>query len=185
MNSGALLPGSGYQTARPPPTRRATCSRRRYAQVLHVLGKDNNANLPPDAQDVRFFWKAVRQALVKYFEVAGNANGTALGTHENANDIDVYDPTTGFPKYSPIYDDDFFFDSDRRRPVRDRASTSTAASSSTTQGPTDFVVTADVKNGIFDRLRVLPRALPRRDGHLLRRAREPGDPLGQGGQRAA
>lgn len=102
-----------------------------YERVLDVMGKGKVANLPIEARDVRFFWKAYFTALVKYFFVAGTADENDQGVHAQ-----VVDPNN------------LFFDSvgagqfeigeyvDRRF-------------ASKTRDPIDLVISADVKNGIF------------------------------------
>jgi hypothetical protein len=129
--NGNVLPGS-YNLCLGSAGAEGDLMSTSYARILQVMGKGNVANLPADAQDVRFFWKQYVTALVKYMEVAGSANETVAGVHA-----------------APVDADDLFFDSigagqfeigeyvDRRF-------------ASLTQAPTDIVFTADVKNGIFD-----------------------------------
>ena len=104
-----------------------------FGRVLAVMGKNKVTNLPSEAQDVRFFFRQYVIALLKYLTVSGTpANETPDAVHAV-----VIDP------------DNLFFDSigagqfeigeyvDRRF-------------ASKTADPTDIVVTADVKNGIFN-----------------------------------
>ncbi len=103
-----------------------------FSRVLAVMGKSQVTSLPSEAQDVRFFFRQYVIALLKYLTVAGTANETPDGVHA-----------------VPIDPDNLFFDSigagqfeigeyvDRRF-------------ASKTQPPLDLVVTADVKNGIFN-----------------------------------
>ena len=101
-----------------------------FSKVLSVFAKGKIGNLPPEVQDVRFFWKQWVKAFIKYALVAQTPAKTDLS--------DVV-----------LDEDNLFFDSigagqfeiaeyvDRR-------------SASKTQVPTDVELTADVKNGIFD-----------------------------------
>jgi hypothetical protein len=104
-----------------------------FNRVLAVMGQNKVTNLPSEAQDVRFFFRLYVIALLKYLTVAGDpAKETPDGVHGV-----VIDP------------DNLFFDSigagqfeigeyvDRRF-------------ASKTVDPIDIVVTADVKNGIFN-----------------------------------
>jgi hypothetical protein len=103
-----------------------------FAQVLKIFGRGKLVNLPPDVQDVRFFFKMFSIAFLKYMLYAAAENPV------------VTDLSTKTLDY-----DNLFFDSvgagqfeiceyvDRRF-------------ASTTQDPTDFVLGADVRNGIFD-----------------------------------
>ncbi len=103
-----------------------------FNRVLAVMGKNQVTNLPSEAQDVRFFFRQYVIAVIKYLTVAGSVKETVDGVHAVVID-----------------NDNLFFDSigagqfeigeyvDRRF-------------ASKTVDPTDLVITADVKNGIFN-----------------------------------
>jgi hypothetical protein len=123
---------NGYYDCQAPAGANGDIFATSYFRVLQVLGKGDVANLPIDARDIRFFWKQYFTALIKYFNVVGTVDETPDGVHAQ-----IVDP------------DNLFFDSlgsgqfeigeyiDRRF-------------ASKTQDPTDVVITADVKNGIFN-----------------------------------
>jgi hypothetical protein len=124
---------SGYNYCSAPQGAQGDLFSTSFARVLQVLGQGKVANLPVEAQDVRFFWRHYVTALVKYMMVAGDkAKENAAGVHAA-----YVDP------------DNLFFDSagagqfeigeyvDRRF-------------ASATQDPIDLTITADVKNGIFN-----------------------------------
>jgi hypothetical protein len=104
-----------------------------FNRVLAVMGKGLIQNLPNDVQDVRFFFREFVVALLGYMNSVG-VSETVAGVHAAALGLDP---------------DNLFFDSigagqfelgeyvDRRY-------------ASKTQDPTDVVITADVKNGIFN-----------------------------------
>ncbi len=141
--NGNFLPTSGYQNCPLPPNSSGDLISTSYAQVLYVLGGGNVANLPPDVQDVRFFWKQYATALVKYLKVAGTA-------HENAIDIDERTPGPGnLYTYTSVDSDDLFFDSVGAGQF-EIAEYVQRDFASATEAPTDIVFEADVKNGIFD-----------------------------------
>jgi hypothetical protein len=105
-----------------------------FARVLQVLGNGNVANLPPDAQDVRFFWKQYFLALVQYMEATGSGIANETETSVASQVIDT---------------DDLFFDSEGAGQFElgeyvDRRFVDAS------HPPTDIRITADVKNGIFN-----------------------------------
>ncbi|MFO0661991.1 MAG: hypothetical protein U0165_19490 [Polyangiaceae bacterium] len=99
--------------------------------MLDVFGNGKVANLPTEAQDVRFFWKAYFTSIVKYLFVAGSADETPDGVHA----VKV-DPNNLF--FDSIGSGQFELGEyvDRRF-------------ASKTRDPVDLVISADVKNGIF------------------------------------
>ncbi len=121
---------TGYQGCGAPYGAQGDIFSTSFARITQVLGKGNVANLPIEAQDVRFFWQQYTTALVKYFKAVGQNVETPEGVHSMLVD-----------------QDDIFFDSvgagqfeigeyvDRDPQV---------------QNPMDLEIEADVKNGIFD-----------------------------------
>jgi hypothetical protein len=105
-----------------------------------VFGHGNVANMPPDAQDVRFFWKQYALALIQYMEATGLGFASE---NETAVAAQVVDP------------DDLFFDSQGAGQFEvaeyvDRRFASAATATSAAMPPTDINITADVKDGIFN-----------------------------------
>jgi hypothetical protein len=143
-----------------------------FAQVLAVFGKGKLSRLPTEVQDVRFFFKQYMKAIVEYFMTGDDR--TMIYDIPNATWTDangVKQPIAADP-------DDLFFDSigagqfeiaeyiDRRF-------------ASKTQHPTDFVFSADVKNGIMDEYS-FSRALLRGETAIYTAMLEdPNDGLGQ------
>ena len=121
---------SGYKNCDLPYGQSGDIFATSYAQALKIFGKGKVSNMPPDVQDVRFFFKMYMRAMLKYFTVAETIPVPDLSQIE-------------------IIPDDLFFDSigagqfelceyvDRRFASKGHP-------------PTDIVVTADVRNGIFD-----------------------------------
>ncbi len=103
-----------------------------YERVLAIMGKNRIQNLPSEVQDVRFFFRQYVIALLKYLHVAGTAGETPDGIHAVAIDPDnlFFDSIGGGQFEIGEYIDRRF--------------------ASKTQDPTDIVVTADVRNGIFN-----------------------------------
>jgi hypothetical protein len=107
-----------------------------FARVLAVFGKGSTANLPSDAQDVRFFFKMYSTALIKYLTVAGQGTPPDLSTVK----LDA---------------DSLFFDSQGAGQFEiveyiDRRYAKKGATAADDVPPTDFTFEADVKNGIFN-----------------------------------
>lgn len=131
-----------------------------YNQVLKVFANGNNANLPYDIQDVRFFWQQFVTALLKYFEVVGNNTGPVPDLS-----------TTKLDGYS------LFFDSNGAGQF-ETAEYVDRRFVSATQPPLDVSVTADVKDGIFNDYD-FSRELYRGETAVYTvMTANPGDPLG-------
>lgn len=154
-------PSTGYRVCAGPYGATGDVFSTSFARVVKFLGKGDVLSLPVDVRDVRFFFKQYVIALVKYLHVGGQNPVPDLAT-------------------VGIEMDDLFFDSqgagqfelgeyiDRRFATR-------------TQTPTDFVITADVKNGIFARYD-FSRDLYRGEEAIYRAMLEsPNDGLGQEG----
>ena len=102
-----------------------------FAHVLKVFAKGQLSNLPSAAQDVRFFFQEYVKALLKYFTVAGQAGPVPDLSTIKLDAYDLYFDSIGAGQFeSSEYVDRRF--------------------ASPTQPPTDIVIEADVKNGIFD-----------------------------------
>jgi hypothetical protein len=130
-----------------------------YAKVLSVFGKGDVNNLPTDVQDIRFFFKMYTMALVKHLVVAGQLNPPDLSTVV----LDL---------------DNLFFDSIGAGQF-EKAEYVERQYASATQAPTDFVFSADVKNGIMDSYE-FARELYRGEAAIYQAVLEnPGDALGQ------
>lgn len=100
-----------------------------FRRVLKIFGHGKLSNLPSEVRDVRFFWKEYVKAIVKYY-------------------LKAADPTVADLSGVQIDLDNLFFDSVgagqfeiAEYVVRDFADKTT--------NPTDFVFTADVRNGIM------------------------------------
>jgi hypothetical protein len=103
-----------------------------FARILAILGQGKTANLPVEAQDVRFFFRAWFTSLLKYLK---NASNTALDSEtlhsQVLNAKALYFDSTGSGQFEiGEYVDRDFVDA--------------------THPPTDVVFTADVKNGIMN-----------------------------------
>ena len=121
---------TGYRYCAPPYGASGDILSTSYSQVLNIFAHGKVANLPPDVQDNRFFFKAYATALTKYFTVGG------------------VDPVPDLSKIV-LNPDNQFFDSqgagqfeiyefvDRRFATK-------------VQAPLDFQMVVDVKNGIFN-----------------------------------
>jgi hypothetical protein len=100
-----------------------------FARVLQVFGKGKLANLPTEAQDVRFFFKQWFKAFVKYMQVGDqNPVPDLAGLKIDANNLFFDSVGAGQFEIAEYVDRRF---------------------ASPTQDPTDLVLTADVRNGIF------------------------------------
>jgi hypothetical protein len=104
-----------------------------FNRVVQVFGNNNVANMPPDIQDQRFFWKQYVNALIKY-----NMASTVTGSETEAT---VHAQT--------IIANDLFFDSQGDGQF-ETAEYVDRRFANTTNAPIDFQVTADVKHGIFN-----------------------------------
>lgn len=125
---------TGYNLCNAPQGAQGNLFSTSFARVLQVMGQGNVANLPADAQDVRFFWKQYAYALVQYMEAAG---GGLANETEAAVAAQVVDP------------DELFFDSIGAGQFEIAEYVDRRFASPTTP-PTDINIIADVKNGIFN-----------------------------------
>jgi hypothetical protein len=146
-----MRPGTPNVAYCPDPTNLATCATTyrglliptSVARLVAILGKGNKANLPVDAQDSRFFFKAYVMALLQYLKAEGTA--TADGLDPSAitlADIDV--------AYIDTYN--LFFDSigagqfEQAEYIERQYSQDVA----NPNVPLDFVFSADVIHGIMN-----------------------------------
>lgn len=120
----------GYQGCAAPYGAQGDIFSTSFARITQVLGNGNIANLPIEAQDVRFFWQQYTTALVKYFKAVGQNVETPEGVHSMPVDID-----------------DIFFDSVGAGQFEIAEYVDRDPS---VLNPLDINIEADVKNGIFD-----------------------------------
>jgi hypothetical protein len=125
--------GGGYTLCAPPQGGSGNLFVESFNRVLQVWAGGNQAALPPDVSDVRFFWKQYVLAMIAYMEVA-KADGSETETAVSSTTVDL---------------DSLFFDSqgDGQFEIGEYVDRRFA---STTQPPTDVRLEADVKNGIMD-----------------------------------
>ncbi len=103
-----------------------------FAQVKEIFGKGKTANLPTEAQDVRFFFKQWFKAFVKYMKVGDQNPVPDLSTIDiDANNL-FFDSVGAGQFEIAEYVDRRFVGVDANN-----------------VDPTDLVLTADVRNGIF------------------------------------
>ncbi len=109
-----------------------------YSRVLAVLGGGNVANLPLDAQDVRFFFKEWVTALIQYLK----AEGAAVEAGKDPSAVTLADiDAQVIDKYN------LFFDSVGAGQFETAEYVERGFTTATTP-PLDFSFGADVKNGI-------------------------------------
>jgi hypothetical protein len=111
-----------------------------FARVKAVLGGGNVANLPLDAQDVRFFFKEWVTALIQYLK----AEGAAVEAGKDPSAVTLADiDAQVIDKY------DIFFDSIGAGQF-ETAEYIERAFTTDSSAPLDFSFGADVKNGILN-----------------------------------
>jgi hypothetical protein len=101
-----------------------------FRRVLQVFGHGSVATLPTEVQDVRFFWKEYVKATIKYLEVAN-------------------DPTKIDLSGVQLDPDNLFFDSIGAGQF-EIAEYVERGHADKTHEPTDFEISADVRNGIMN-----------------------------------
>jgi hypothetical protein len=107
-----------------------------YALMTQVAANNNINNLPTDFQDVRYFFKTWIFALVKYLQVADNANATLDQVDAGyINQYDIFDDAVGSGQFEIAeYVDRHLLQ----------------GASGKAQPPDDLRFTADVLHGIFN-----------------------------------
>ncbi|HEY3818325.1 MAG TPA: hypothetical protein VGL81_14195 [Polyangiaceae bacterium] len=114
-----------------------------FARVVAVLGKGNKNNLPVDAQDDRFFFKAYVTAMLEYLKAEGTATEAGKDPSKvTIADIDVtpldtynlYFDSTGAGQYEQAEYIERQYSQDPNNP----------------NIPLDFVFTADIIHGIMN-----------------------------------
>jgi len=115
------------------------------ARITAILGKGVRANLPVDAQDSRFFFKAYVMALLEYMK----AEGTAIGAGKDASKVTIADIDA-----TPIDTYNLYFDSIGAGQFEEAEYIERQYSQDpnplNANIPLDFVFSADVIHGIMN-----------------------------------
>lgn len=123
-----------------PSTYRGLTFQTVQSRVLAILAGGDLANLPVEAQDVRFFFKEYVQALIQYLEAEGVA--TTTGKDPSAVTIADIDAIV-LNEYSLFFDSLGAGQFEQAEYIDRSTATDTAP-------PIDFVFSADVKHGIMN-----------------------------------
>ena len=102
-----------------------------YNRLKAVWGGGDETKIPIEARDVRFLFKQWTFALIKYFQVAGNAAATIAQVHAG-----IIDP------------DNLFFDAIGAGQYEFAEYIDRHLVNSAGQDPTDLVITADILHGL-------------------------------------
>jgi hypothetical protein len=146
-----MRPGTPNTAFCPDPTNLGACPSTyqgltiptAVARIVAVLGKGSKSNLPVDAQDARFFFKAYVMALLQYLK----AEGAAATAGTDASQVTLADiDATQIDTYN------LFFDSLGAGQFEQAEYIERAYSQDVTHPnvPLDFVFSADVIHGIMN-----------------------------------